>query len=381
MTTKPASYSLAIVADWLPTFGGAEHVLYEWCTMWPSAPIFTTVVRKNAIGPLQEYYHNIHPTYLQKIYRIFGNHQVLLPLMPRAIESINLTGFDVILSSSHAVAKGCIPPSNAVHVCYCHTPMRYAWEMEEQYLEDFKVPRMLRPFIKHQLQQLREWDLTTAKRTDYFIANSTETQSRIARVYGRESVVLTPPASDHFFDRQIIPFAERTGSYLALGRLVPYKRFDLLIEAANAYGFTLTIAGTGQDEARLRAMAGPTVQFIGYVPDADLPALFANSTALLWPQFEDAGVTPIEAQACGTPIVAYGKGGALDTILDGVTGVFFTEQTKESLHSAIQKLQTLSLSPEVIRTHARKFSATAYRQALEEHIHIAYETYHGNVAL
>ncbi|MFA6259333.1 MAG: glycosyltransferase [Candidatus Peribacteraceae bacterium] len=348
---------LAFIADWLPTYAGAERVIAQWCSLWPDAPLFTTVAQHGKLGPLDR--ADIRASALQRWYRILGNHKLLLPWMPRAIERIDLRGYDIVLSSSHAVAKGVIPPSTAIHICYCHTPMRYAWEMEEQYLQDFRVPALLRKTVRRRLTALRRWDMTTAKRTDVFIANSSTTQERIARTYARESTVIHPPVDDHFFEAPL-HHGKRT-SYLAVGRLVPYKRFDLLIQAANAFGFPLDIAGTGQDEQRLRSLAGPTVRMLGYVPEEQLSALYAQARALLFPPFEDAGVVPLEAQACGTPVIAYGQGGALDTVLDGVTGLFFAQQTIRSLYNALQRFDTLHFDPEQIRAHAQQFSGELFR--------------------
>jgi len=363
---------LAITADWFTVFGGAEHVLAECAVLWPDAPFFTTVARPERLGPLCT--RHIHVTGLQTWYRLLRTHQVLLPWMPRAIESIDLTGFDVILSSSHAVAKGIVPPSSAVHVCYCHTPMRYAWEMEDQYLKDFRVPFFLRRILKNKLRALRRWDLTTAKRVDVFIANSTETQQRIKRIYERDSVVLPPPVNDKFLQSPLVPVKERAG-YIAIGRLVPYKRFDVLIEAANRLPFPLQIAGIGSEESRLKSIAGPTVTFLGFVSDADLPSLYANAKALLFPQDEDAGIVPLEAQACGTPVIAYGKGGALDSIIDTKTGIFFADQTVESLCNAIAQFETMTFKPESIRKHAEQFSAARFRETLKEIIEKAVQSH------
>ncbi|MFH0851184.1 MAG: glycosyltransferase, partial [Candidatus Peregrinibacteria bacterium] len=219
---------LALIADWLPTFGGAEHVIAEFHALWPQAPIFTTIARHGHLGPLDQ--ANLRVSSLQLWYRLLRRHELLLPRMPRIMEAMDLRGYDVIVSSSHAVAKGIIPPSSAVHVCYCHTPMRYAWEMEEEYLRDFGVPRILRRTVKRFLGQMRRWDMTTQKRVDTFVANSTTTQERIARIYGRESTVIPPPVQERFLEYSL-PAEERQG-FLAIGRLVPYKRFDLLIETA-----------------------------------------------------------------------------------------------------------------------------------------------------
>ena len=363
---------LAIVADWLTVFGGAEHAIAEFTHIWPDAPLFTSVSRKEKLGPLKN--ADIRTTYLQRWYKLLGNHQLLLNRMPRAFESIDLEGFDVILSSSHAVAKGIIPPSSSVHICYCHTPMRYAWEMEDQYLQDFRVPKFLQKPIKKKLKQLRRWDLSTAKRVDMFLANSTETQRRITMIYGRESIVIPPPADDRFFLEPLVPMSERT-SFLAIGRLVPYKRFDLLIELANTLRLPLQIAGTGQEEAYLRRMAGPTVEFLGFVPDSELPELYGHAKAILFPQYEDAGIVPLEAQACGTPVIAYGKGGALDAIKDHETGIFFSEQTTDSLAHAIGEWETISFDPQHIREHAKEFSASRFRERITKAVEEARETF------
>jgi glycosyltransferase involved in cell wall biosynthesis len=351
---------LAIVADWLPVFAGAEHVIAEFHTLWPDAPIFTTVTNKEKIGPLKD--ADIRTTYLQTMYRLSGKHQWLLPWMPRAIESIDLRGFDTILSSSHAIGKGIIPPSNARHICYCHTPMRYAWEMEEEYLDDFKIPQRLRRAIKQKLKHIRRWDMTSAARVDTFIANSTTTQDRIKRVYNRDSIVIHPPVSERFFDHVSAPASK--DYYLAIGRMVPYKRFDLLIETANTLNLPLKIAGSGQEFPRLKAMAGPTVEMLGFVPDSDLPDLYRNARALLFPQFEDAGVVPLEAEASGTPVIAYGKGGVLDTVKLGETGVYFSEQTVDSLGDAIKQFETMTFDSSAVSAFAAQFSATRFKEKI-----------------
>tara|TARA_Y100000310_G_C20643436_1_gene795252 strand:+ start:111 stop:1067 length:957 start_codon:yes stop_codon:yes gene_type:complete len=283
--------------------------------------------------------------------------------MPSAMERMDLRGYNVVLSSSHAIGKGIVPPPDAVHICYCHTPMRYAWEMEAQYLEDFHVPNMLKRTVRNHLRRLRRWDLTTAKRTDHFIANSSTVQERIQRIYGRESTIVHPPVSQRFFEEPLSASGEKN-YFLALGRLVPYKRFDLLIETANKLSLPLKVAGSGQDAARLKRMAGPTIELLGYVPDSALPGLYTNAKALLFPQLEDAGVAPLEAQACGTPVIALGKGGALDTVADGKTGLFFEEQTVESLQDALKRFEGMKLDAQTIRSHAKGFSSDRFREKI-----------------
>ncbi len=360
--------NLALIADWLTTSGGAERALAEFHAMWPESPIFTTVRGAKMLPGLRD--AEIRTSRLQPLYRIVRHHQLLLPLMPRAVEDLDLRGFDVIVSSSHAVGKGIIPPSNALHICYCHTPMRYAWEMEDQYLDDFKIPRLLRTFVKRQLRELRRWDLGTAKRVDAFIANSSETAARIARIYGRNSVVIPPPVQDRFFATPLIP-PDKRGQFLAVGRLVPYKRFDLLIECANREKLPLTIVGKGHEWKRLHAMAGATVSFRDDVSDEELPKLYASAKAVLFPTYEDAGIVPLEAQACGTPVIAYGKGGTLDTIVPDVTGLFFDEQSVASLTDAIARLEQLRFEPEQLRRHAQGFSSTGFKEKIAGEVEAA----------
>lgn len=359
--------NLAIVADWLPVYAGAEHVIAQMHNLWPKAPIFTTVANRSNIGPLND--ADIRTTSLQKWYRLTGNHQWILPWMPRAIESIDLREYDVILSSSHAIGKGIVPPSTARHICYCHTPMRYAWEMEDEYLDDFNIPKCLRKTIKEKLKQIRKWDLTSALRTDQFIANSTTIQERIKRVYNREAIVIHPPVSDRFFEVQACDSHASTeksdGYYLTVGRQVPYKRTDLLIEAANKLKLPLKVAGSGKDFDRLKAMAGPTVEMLGFVSDDELPDLYSNAKAFLFAPFEDAGVVPLEAQACGTPVVAFGKGGVLDTVVNGETGVYFAEQNVDSVIDAIERFEKMNFDADRIREHASQFSAQRFREKMQ----------------
>jgi len=357
---------IVITADWLPLFAGAEHVIAEFHKLWPHAPVFTTIANHGHLGPLND--ADIRTSGLQKIYKLIGKrHRCLLPLMPKALERFDLSEYDVILSSSHAIGKGIIPPSSARHICYCHTPMRYAWEMEREYLEDSNIPKFMWKRIRRKLNELRRWDMTSAKRVDKFIANSTAVADRIKKIYNRDAVVIHPPVDDKFFvNNQQSTFNNQHASYLALGRLVPYKRFDLVIEFANKFNLPLKIAGRGPDESRLKSLAGPTVEFLGYVPDEKIPELYASSKALLYPQEEDAGIAPLEAQACGIPVIALGKGGAIDTVSENVSGIFFEEQTVESLKSAIDRFETMSFDSDEIKKNAEEFRAEKFREKVKE---------------
>lgn len=363
---------IALVADWLVTFGGAEHVIAEWRYLFPEAPIFTTVAKKGSLGKLNGM--EIHTSSLQRLYRWIGKHQLLLPFMPKAIESLDVRGYDVVLSSSHAVGKGVMVDAATLHVCYCHTPVRYAWEMEDEYLRDFRVPHFLQRRIRKELSKLRRWDLTSAKRVDVYIANSTTTQERIKRIYNRESVVIPPPVDERFFDTERKKMKAES-YFLAVGRLVPYKRFDLLIALANELKLPLKIAGRGQDETRLKKLAGPTVEFLGFVPEEDLPALYAQAEALFFPQYEDAGIVLLEAQASGIPVIAYNAGGATDMVQDGKTGVFFAEQTLESIRDALTRFKAHTWNHDAIRERCRAFSQTHFRKLLLAEIEKAYAAF------
>lgn len=339
--------------------------------MYPGAPLFTTLAKPKIFPNVDA---DIRVSRLQHLYAITRNHQILLPFMPRAVESLDVRGYDVVLSSSHAVGKGIVVEPSTLHICYCHTPIRYAWEMENEYLNDFRVPQCLRKTIKRQLSKIRRWDLTSAKRVDLYIANSSTTQERIKRIYNRESVVLPPPVDERFFgaahDKQ-----PTTNYFLAVGRLVPYKRFDLLIQVANELQLPLKIAGTGQDEARLRKLAGPTIELLGFVEEGNLPQLYAHAEALLFPQYEDAGVVLLEAQASGTPVIAYNAGGAKDLVQEGTTGIFFDAQTPASLNNALDRFHKTHWHRDHIRTHAKQFSQSMFRKKLQGIIDDAYEKF------
>lgn len=355
--------NVAITADWIMATGGAEHVIGALADAFPGAPIYTSVTADLSTGTLAK--ADVRTTGLQRWYRLITKHQPLLPWMPQAMESFDLRGYNAIVSSSHAVGKGIIPPPGAVHVCYCHTPMRYAWFMEDDYLRDFRVPRFLWPLIKRQLKSLRAWDAATAKRVDVFLANSRATANRIRDVYGRTSTVVHPPVEDRYF---AVPLAHAGDApyFIAVGRLVPYKRFDLLIEAANTTGFRLKIAGSGQDEERLKRLAGPTVEFLGRVRDEALPQLYAHAKALLFPQEEDAGIVLLEAQACGTPVIAYGAGGALDLTHENVSSILFPEQTSASLLGAIAHFDAREWNRGAIRERVQECTRANFERRIQD---------------
>jgi len=288
--------------------------------------------------------------------------------MPFAFAHLNLRGYNVIVSSSHACAKGVIVPPGAIHVCYCHTPMRYAWDLPQEYLA--ATPALVRPGARAALAWLRQWDRATARRVDYFIANSHFVAGRIRKHYGREATVIYPPVDTEFFTpaesvaRPRVPaFPHASGkgpnngdSYLLVSRLVRYKRAHLAVETFNKLGRPLVVVGDGPDRRSLEAVARGNIRIVGEVSDTVLRGYYRQCRALVFPGEEDFGMVPVEAQACGRPVIAYGRGGALESVVDGVTGMFFKEQTPEALAAAVREADGIRWDGVTIRRHAERFS-------------------------
>jgi glycosyltransferase involved in cell wall biosynthesis len=290
---------------------------------------------------------------------IYDHHQQYLALYPAAWSSLNLSRYDVVLSNKSGFCHGVHTQNRkklALHICYCLAPTRYVWTFDE-YARSEGLSAALRLVLKPLVAALRRWDYRAAQQVDHFIAISTEIQQRIKRYYRRESDIIYPPVDIRRFAPQ-----DRHGDYyLIVSRLIPYKRIDLAIEAFNRLGLPLVIAGSGRDAARLEKLAKPNVQFLGRVPDADLPDLMARCKAFIFPGREDFGITPVEAQASGRPVIAFGAGGALDTVIDGETGVLFEEQTSEAISAAVKRYNTLLFDPAAIRCHAETFSTEAFK--------------------
>jgi glycosyltransferase involved in cell wall biosynthesis len=354
---------IALIADWLTNYGGAESVVSAFHDLFPEAPVYTTLYKPSAMRELGQL-KNVHTTWLNKI--PFAKHQWLLSLMPVEVERMNLDGYDIILSSCHSVSKGVITKPETVHICYCHTPMRYAWESWDLESRLKKFPRILHGTIRKQIAKIKEWDFAAAQRVDHFIANSTHIASQIKKHYGRDSVVIYPPVHTEKFKPVASPTADY---YLAVGRLIPYKKFDLLVETFNELGLPLKIAGVGPDYKKIKKMAKANIEILGHVEEKELAKLYANCKALLFPQLEDAGIVPLEAMASGRPVIALNRGGSLDTMIDGVTGVLFEEQTTASLKSAIARFEKMNFDPVKIRAHAEKFDVEIFKKKISDFIH------------
>jgi glycosyltransferase involved in cell wall biosynthesis len=355
---------VAITTDWLYTFGGAERVLLELHEIFPDAPLYTSIYDPSGL-PERMRGWDVRPSFLQRIPFARRKHQAFLPLMPLAFEQFDLSEFDVVLTMSSACAKGVITRPGSLNICYCLTPTRYLWDLYHEYTRGHPARAMIAP-VAH---WLRLWDRMAADRVDHFVAISEEVGGRIRRHYRRESEVIYPPVD---VDRLRPSGQAAEDFYLVVSRLVPYKRVDLAIEAANRLKRRLLIVGDGPARRDLMKIAGPTVEFLGHVSDAESAELFSRCRALLFPGLEDFGIAPVEAQAAGRPVIAYGRGGALETVVDGVTGVHFPEQNVDSLMTAMLQLENQPLDPLVCRGNAERFSAQEFRtkmtQAVEHYV-------------
>lgn len=359
---------IAIVADWLTVRGGAESVLESLARVFPEAPVFSTVFVANPFS--NDFAARVSaPTFLQKLPKSFRkNHPFLLPFLPRAIESLDLREFDVILSSSSFVGKGVLTNPDQLHICYCHTPTRYLWGEWKSYLRDFPIPNLLKKILPRLLTKIRIWDFFAAQRPDIFIANSDFIRLQIQKFYRRNAEVMVPPVEfSRFFSEGD---TEKSDYFLYFGRIVPQKKVDLLIDAFRKMPTKkLVIAGTGRSEARLRekALGMNNIEFRGFVSDTDAPDLIRRARALLFPQKEDAGITALEALSAGTPVIAFGAGGALTT-LDAKTAIFFDEQTPERVITAVGEFEAQNFSKFECEARAQMFSREVFEQKIRKFV-------------
>lgn len=346
---------MAITHEWLTVPGGSEKVVLAMLDLFPQAEIFTSIYEPDP-WPAQITERPVHVSFLNRIPRAHRIYPKLLPLMNRAFESFDLSGFDLILSSNHSCAKNVFAPPGALHVCYCHTPMRHAWEPRFLEGETGPIPPAL---LKPMLARLRRQDLAASARPDYFVANSQHVAHRISKYYGRDARVIHPPVDV----APLLAMPRSDGDYyLYMGRVIPYKRPDLAVAACRKLGRKLIVAGGGRATDRLRKLAGPDTEFRGEVSDAEVRALLAGARALLFPGEEDFGIVPVEAQAAGTPVIAYGVGGARESVIDGETGILFDEQSETALVQAIERFEAASLSEERIRDNARRFAPERFEE-------------------
>jgi glycosyltransferase involved in cell wall biosynthesis len=358
---------LALIHEYLNQFGGAERVLQLLNARWTDAPIYTMLYDEHATGGVFSE-ADVRTSFLQRLPGSLRWHHAYTAFMPMAVEQFDVSYFDTALSVSASFAKGIITKPDTRHVCYCLTPPRFLWDDSQRFVQRFGLPPLLRTASPLLLTYLRVWDRQAADRVGHFIAISRYVRDRIRKYYDRDAVIVYPPVDASRF--RPLDDGQQGQYFLAVGRLVAYKRFDIAIDAANRFGFELRIVGTGVEMKRLRRMAGPTVRFLGQVRDGELARLYAEARAVIFPQEEDFGIVPLEAMASGRPVVAFGRGGATETILDGVTGTMFPEQTAESLGEALERFDRTSFSPSVCRERALAFDTPRFVSELEQQLRV-----------
>lgn len=352
---------VAIVHDYLTQFGGAERVLLALMELFPEAPVYSLVYDRDGIGTDFDE-SRLRLSFLQQLPGARRHHRYFPWLMPLAAETFDLRAYDVVLSASHSFGKGIITGTHTLHLSYCFTPTRYAWDDSHRYVREFSQNLFFQRLAPAALSYIRWWDYYASRRVDEFFTLSHYVAARIYKYYHRTAAVIPPPVDVVRFS----PEEKNRGYYLIVSRLVPYKRIDLAIEACERLGRTLYVVGTGPEEKLLRARAGKWTRFLGYVPDEQLPDLYAGARALLFPQEEDFGITPLEAAASGKPTIAFGAGGALETVVPKKTGLFFNEQTADSLIKSIELLETGYWSTKLIRQHAERFRRELFLQRMKE---------------
>lgn len=351
---------LALAHDWLNQLGGAENVLEILVEMFPEAPVFTTIYAPDAMPPAYRHW-DIRSTWLNKAPHIHRHHQPYLPLYPLAVRSLDVRDYDVILSNKSGFIHGLQTRPDQLHLCYCLSPTRYVWSFDH-YAAREKLNWPVKLVLKPLVRALKRWDYAAAQQVTQFCAISSDIQGQIRAAYQRDSLIIHPPVNIDRF--QPIPQPSED-YYFILSRLIPYKRIDLAVQACTRLGCRLIITGEGRDRAALEAMAGPTVEFTGRLPWAEAVSLMANCRAFIFPSYEDFGLTSVEAQAAGRPVIAYAAGGALDSVVDGQTGLFFHEQTVDALSDAILRLENQSFNPVRIRQNAEQFSIPRFKRELK----------------
>ena len=371
---------VALVHDYLNQYGGAERVLEAFTEIFPNAPIYTLIYSpKQVRGVFSD--KKIQTSFLQKIPFAKSKHRIFPLLMPIAIEQFDLSDYDVILSDSASFAKGVITKPNTLHICYCHTPPRYAWDDSHKYIEEFGMPGIIKKVIPFFMNYIRLWDKEAALRVDKFICNSNFVAKRIKKYYNRKAKVIYPPVNTKNFEVAKLSsdvtseLSHATSYFLMVGRILPYKRFDIAVEAFNKLGKPLKIVGEGPERKKLENKAKKNIEFLGELHDQELRDYYKNCKAFIFPQEEDFGIVALEAMASGRPIIAYQGGGALESIKEGKTGIFFDEQTPEALIRAIRKFNPKNFNPSQIRTHALKFDKEKFKKKIKDFVEKSYYDY------
>ena len=347
---------IALVHDWLNQYGGAERVLEVLHDLYPDAPVYTSIYEPSALPEAYRRW-DIRTSFMQRLPLVKRRHQPFLPLYPLAFEQFDFTGYDLVISNASAFCHGVLTGPATGHICYCLTPTRFVWNYQE-YARDENIGALARRTLPLALGQLRLWDRVAADRVDHFVAISRAVAERIAKYYRRSSAVIHPPVDCSSFR----PADVRDDYFLVVSRLIPYKRVDLAVRAFNELGLPLVVAGDGRDRARLERLAKPNIRFLGRVSESALCDLYARCRGFIFPGEEDFGLTPLEAQASGRPVIAYAAGGALDTVVEGETGLFFRERTPESLAAAVRRFHAAEFDPRAARENALRFDVPLFKQ-------------------
>lgn len=366
MTSSFSHPRVAIVHEWFTSMRGGEKCVEALCEVFPDATLFALVHAKGSVSPAIERMP-IHTSFIQGLPGGVENYRHYLPLFPSAVRRFDLNGFDIVISSNHCAAKGVRTPASALHICYCYTPMRYIWGQYDEYFGPGRAGLATRVAMRVVRGYLRRWDVRTAVNPHRFIAISENVRCRIRDIYHRDSDLIYPPV-----ETAALALSRRDdGYFLMVSALVPYKRVDLAVEAFNRIGDRLIVVGDGPEAARLRGMAKPNVEFTGWLPDSRVRELYGGCAGVIFPGEEDFGIVPVEAIACGKPVVAFAKGGALETVLDTpslATGVLFKEQTVEALIGAIRECKERTFDPEALRRFALGFDREIYKARMKEYI-------------
>ena len=359
---------VAIVHDWLTVYGGAESIIRILHDLFPEAPIYTSVYDRDNM-PEDFSKMDIRTSFLQKMPFAKKKYTSYLQLMPKAFESFDLSDYDLVISSSTCCAKGVKTRKDTFHICYCNTPMRYAWDFYDEYVSGKSF--LARKYIGMVMPGIRKWDKMSSERVDSFIANSNNVAERIKRHYGRESHVIYPPVRTSMFT----PADTNEGFYFTVSRLVPYKKIDLIAEAFTKMNKPLYVIGGGSEFDKIKALSGDSVQLLGRLSDEEVLSYMQRCKAFLFPGEEDFGITPVEAQACGKPVIAFGKGGATETVIDGVSGVFFKEQTVDAVCEAVERFENTVFDKTKITENAARFSEERFRKELYDYIMEEFERF------
>jgi len=348
---------IALLHDWLNQRGGAEDVLEALVDLYPNAPVFTSIYAPEKMPDAYRRW-DIRTTWMDRLPGIHDHHQPYLPLYPHAFAALDLSGYDLVISNKSGFCHG-VRTGHTPHLCYCLSPTRYLWQYES-YVEREQMGGRTAAILRPVIGLLRQRDYAAAQRVTQFVAISSEIRQRIARYYRRDSAIIYPPVET----ARYLPGARRENYFLVVSRLIPYKRVDLAVTACTQLGLPLLVGGSGRDRERLERMAGPTVQFLGYVPDADLPDLMARCAAFIFPGLEDFGITPLQAQSAGRPVIAFRGGGALDTVIEGTTGLFFDEQTVESLCDTLKQFDQSQFDWRACRENALRFDRSVFEREI-----------------